>query len=100
MLELIKSTIQRPYLAMLIAGVLGGLAQLMLPLSIVSSAMVCLYILRKGERAGFWVMLVAAIIIYQMSLVIESKGHSLGWLGGACRAGRHGQGAAQSLRRC
>ncbi len=73
MLELIKSTIQRPYLAMLVAGVLGGLAQLMLPLSIVSSAMVCLFILRKGERAGFWVMLVAAVIIYQMSLVIESK---------------------------
>lgn len=73
MLNVINLIIQRSVLTILVAGVIGGLSQLLLPLSIVSSALIGLYLLRKGERAGLWVLLFASIIIYQMSFLIPSR---------------------------
>lgn len=73
MLEIFKFIVQRSYVAMLIAGVIGGLSQLILPFSIISSAIVSLYILRKGEQSGFWVLLVTAVIIYVLSFFIQGR---------------------------
>ncbi len=73
MLEIAKFFMQRSYLALLIAGVLGGLAQLLLPLAVFSSAIVSLYLLRKGGQAGLWFALLTASVIYGLSVLIPGK---------------------------
>lgn len=59
--------------AIVIAGVLGGLSQSLLPLSLISAAIVSMYILRKGEAEGLVVLIGAAAIIYIMSFYIQSR---------------------------
>jgi hypothetical protein len=61
------------YQALLSAGIIGGLAQLMLPLALLSSAIVALYILRKGDKEGILVLFGAAVIIMMISFFVPSR---------------------------
>jgi hypothetical protein len=61
------------YQALLTAGIIGGLAQLMLPLALLSSAIVALYILRKGDKEGIFVLFGAAVIIMMVSFFVPSR---------------------------
>ena len=70
---LAKFIIQGQFRSLITAGVIGGLSQLLLPLSLISSAIVSLYVLRKGEKEGIVVFLGTAAIIYIMSLYVQSR---------------------------
>ena len=59
--------------AMLIAGILGGLSQRVLPLSLLSLVIVALFLLRKGGREGGMVALGSAAIIVALSFFIASR---------------------------
>ncbi|WP_419641102.1 hypothetical protein [Thiolapillus sp.] len=58
---------------MLIAGILGGLSQRVLPLSLLSLVIVALFLLRKGGREGGMVALGSAAIIVALSFFIASR---------------------------
>ena len=70
---LAKFIMQGRFRSLVTAGVIGGLSQLLLPLSLISSALVSLYILRKGEKEGLVVLVGAAAIIYFISFYVQSR---------------------------
>jgi uncharacterized protein YybS (DUF2232 family) len=53
--------------------VIGGLAQTMFLLALPSAAAVALFVLRKGERQGFPVLLGAAIVSTVVGVAVESR---------------------------
>ena len=71
--KLAEFVMRGPYQALITAGIIGGLAQLMLPLALLSSAIVGLYILRKGDKEGIFVLFGATIVIMIVSFFIQSR---------------------------
>ena len=63
MRELVRFILQGRFRAMIIAGLLGGAAQIFMPLYLSSSAVAGLVVLRRGEREGFVVLLWILVII-------------------------------------
>ena len=70
---LVRFILQGRFRAMIIAGLLGGVAQILMPLSLVSSAIVGLVVLRRGEREGFVVLLGVTAIILVINQFVESR---------------------------
>ena len=73
MANFVEFIIYSRFRTIIIAGILGGLSQLMLPLSLLSLAIVALFILRKGEREGGYVLFGTAAVIVVMSFFIASR---------------------------
>ena len=73
MRELVRFILQGRFRAMIIAGLLGGAAQIFMPLSLISSAVAGLVVLRRGEREGFVVLLGIMVIILVINQFVESK---------------------------
>jgi hypothetical protein len=61
------------YQAILVAGILGGLAQTMFLLALPSAAAVALFMLRKGEKQGFVVLLGSSLLTVAAGLLVESR---------------------------
>ncbi len=73
MRELVKFILQGRFRGMIVAGLLGGAAQIVMPLSLVSAAVAGLLVLTKGEREGFVEMLGITAIILIMNQLVKSK---------------------------
>jgi hypothetical protein len=61
------------YRAILLAGILGGAAQAMFLLALPSAAAVALFMLRKGEKQSFIVLLGASLLAVAAGLAVESR---------------------------
>lgn len=73
MRRIAQFVLQGPFQAILLAGVLGGLAQMLFLLAIPSAAAVALFVLRKGEKQGFPVLLASALLVVGIGSIIESR---------------------------
>ncbi|MGR9071881.1 MAG: hypothetical protein ACU833_02320 [Gammaproteobacteria bacterium] len=61
------------YQAGIIAGLLGGLSISLIPLAIVSAAVVAIYIMRKGDFEGMIVLATALIVTGIMSIFMQAR---------------------------
>jgi len=73
MASLVEFILYSRFRAMLVAGILGGLSQLLLPLSLLSLAIVALFILRKGDQEGGFLLFGTTAVIVAMSFFIASR---------------------------
>ena len=70
---LAKFVMQGQYQAIVVAGLLGGVSLLFLPMAIFSAAFVALYFLRKGGRQTLPVVLGTGLIVMACSFFVEAR---------------------------
>lgn len=65
--------LQGPYQAIVLAGIVGGLAQMLFILAVPSAVAVALFVLRKGEKQGLPVLLGAALVSIAIGTLVDSR---------------------------
>lgn len=73
MRELVKFILHGRFRGMIIAGLLGGAAQVLMPLSLMSSAIAGLLVLTRSEREGFVELLGITAIILLLNQFVQNK---------------------------
>lgn len=63
----------RRYQALIIAGVLGGVSQQILPLALLSCAIVSLFLLRRSEKQGLFILGGTAAITFFVGITLQTR---------------------------